>query len=111
MATYRYFVDCQPCGGRQAARLAHTVRPTDVRPYLVVYHQQRYEVPVGPLARTIGACGTCGEAGLLITIQIRARGYGRPAPRCGGACLNGKTSCDCQCGGRCHGAGVCRCAA
>ena len=30
--------------------------------------------------------------------------------KCGGACLGGKRSCDCQCGGFCHGAGTCRCA-
>jgi hypothetical protein len=29
--------------------------------------------------------------------------------KCGGACLNGKRSCDCQCRGRCHGAGTCQC--
>ena len=37
---------------------------------------------------------------------------GRTARRgkCGGACLGGKRSCDCQCGGLCHGAGRCQCA-
>jgi hypothetical protein len=29
--------------------------------------------------------------------------------QCGGACLNGKRSCNCQCKGQCHGAGRCGC--
>lgn len=29
--------------------------------------------------------------------------------QCNGKCLNGKHSCSCHCGGRCHGAGHCYC--
>lgn len=100
----RYYIDCATCGGRETAKMSSRA------PWVARYADQRIDIRVGPLARTMGACGTCGEVGRLISITMRAR-FGGPAPKCGGSCLNGKTSCDCRCNGRCHGAGACRCAA
>lgn len=40
------------------------------------------------------------------TIRIVDRGMGTDKP-CNGKCTSGKTSCDCRCKGRCHGAGRC----
>ncbi len=45
----------------------------------------------------------------LRVITMRKPKLHGEAPRCGGACINGKTSCDCRCNGRCHGAGQCFC--
>lgn len=78
---------------------------------LVRYRQYRAEVQVGPLAPALARCATCGTPATFATITVRVRFAGQAAPRCGGACLAGKRSCDCRCNGRCHGAGVCRCAA
>jgi hypothetical protein len=54
-------------------------------------------------------CSACHEAyPKMVQIKTRStRGGGKS--ECGGACLNGKTSCDCKCNGRCHGAGDCQC--
>jgi hypothetical protein len=38
---------------------------------------------------------------------VNRNGYGAQPKACGGACTSGKRSCDCRCGGRCHGAGRC----
>jgi hypothetical protein len=100
MSTARYFVEC--CDRAKAA-----VRPNG-DPIVTRHSDQRYQVGIGPLSRTMARCSSCGGSATLVTIRLKAR-YGRPAPKCGGACLNGKTNCDCRCGGRCHGAGVCRC--
>ena len=35
---------------------------------------------------------------------VRGEGH-----KCGSACLNGKRTCGCRCGGMCHGAGKCIC--
>lgn len=55
-------------------------------------------------------CQTCGAEGKVVSIKLRVNRKGNPRG-CSGACLNGKTSCDCKCQGLCHGAGECRCAA
>lgn len=102
MKNTRYYVEC--CGGRQNAKLSGR------DPFVVRYRDERYEVPVGPLAPVMGRCVVCLGTAALVTISVKAR-FGGVAPKCDGRCLNGKTSCDCQCNGRCHGAGECRCAA
>lgn len=40
------------------------------------------------------------------SITVVDRGMGTDKP-CNGKCTSGKSSCDCRCGGRCHGAGRC----
>lgn len=42
-------------------------------------------------------------------IEIVTRSGGAAPSACGGRCTSGKRSCDCKCGGRCHGAGRCYC--
>jgi hypothetical protein len=97
----RFYVEC--CERAKAAVGSDGLR------IIRRYRDQRIDVPVGPLCRLMGRCSSCGADALMVAIKVRVRFSGEAAPRCGGACLNGKTSCDCQCKGRCHGAGVCRC--
>lgn len=62
-------------------------------------------------------CTQCGQApapfgfGVAITtvrtIQTPKRHHNTET--CSGKCINGKHTCACQCGGRCHGAGTCYC--
>ncbi len=40
---------------------------------------------------------------------VTRNGFGSTPSACGGKCTSGKRSCDCKCGGRCHGAGKCYC--
>ena len=51
--------------------------------------------------------------GALVPLKLRVIKMRPPTAsskgRCGSACTNGKTSCDCPCMGRCHGAGKCYC--
>lgn len=52
----------------------------------------------------------------LVALKIRSIRLGHQATRggghqCDGRCLSGKRNCDCKCQGRCHGQGVCSCAA
>ena len=54
-------------------------------------------------------CPICAKPGTLVLIKLRAPAPGNARSRCGGSCLSGKISCDCQCMGRCHGAGTCKC--
>ena len=54
-------------------------------------------------------CPICAKPGILVLIKLRAPALGNARSRCGGSCLSGKISCDCQCMGRCHGAGTCKC--
>lgn len=66
-------------------------------------------------------CGTCGAPSVLRVIKLRApisaeKAAARAAKRaaknaerrvyCNGACLAGRISCDCFCGGMCHGAAL-----
>ncbi len=53
------------------------------------------------------ACAKCGVESRGRAIQMKPAGS--KAEECNGACLGGRYSCSCHCGGRCHGAGVCRC--
>jgi len=49
----------------------------------------------------------CGHAGPVREVEVRWT-PGKQTP-CNSACLNGRVSCDCRCGGRCHGKGYCLC--
>lgn len=42
----------------------------------------------------------------VTTPRLDSRRSVRP---CNGQCINGKTSCDCKCRGKCHGADTCYC--
>jgi hypothetical protein len=61
-----------------------------------------------------GFCSLCGTEGKLKQVDV-PRGNrtksGKPLERCTGKCLGGNPngSCECQCRGKCHGAGVCTC--
>jgi hypothetical protein len=55
-----------------------------------------------------GVCGKCGAAGVLGRVIVM-KPAGAKAEECNGACLSGRRSCSCHCGGRCHGAGTCLC--
>lgn len=101
----RTFADC-PVHGRVPAvkdrwtetRIVHGVRWP--REKSAVLASDRY---LGPDA--VVFCGTCD--GPASPVRIKVRGNGISEKPCGGACLNGRTSCDCRCGGLCHGAGAC----
>lgn len=54
-------------------------------------------------------CSICEAHAPMIAIDIRKPAPGKARSVCGGACLSGQRSCDCQCSGRCHGAGKCYC--
>lgn len=125
--TIRTYVDCPVCDSRQNA----DVRTLDVsfgptydnrndhweigRPdnkfqthYAVCANHDNadllaYGTMADKLARTVAS----GRLGKLVEIKLRkSAGSGRG---CGGACINGKISCDCPCEGRCHGANKCYC--
>lgn len=52
-------------------------------------------------------CGTCLAVAPIVYVK---NGHKRGAyGRCITSCLQGRSTCDCQCNGRCHGAGVCSC--
>ena len=73
--------------------------------------------PVAPKIKTdrgfefaVAQCSVCDAQGeTLRMIAMRTPKRGTTGSKCGGACLSGRVSCDCQCRGRCHGAGVCAC--
>ena len=94
------WIDCPACGTAKAGDFLDfdVERDAAGRPLL----------RDGKYRKTL-PCPTCKAPVRFRAITIRSRKPGRPAPRCGGACLNGKRSCDCQCNGRCHGASECRC--
>lgn len=50
--------------------------------------------------------GACPEINLR---RIDTPKTPKAGEQCNGKCLNGKHSCSCHCGGRCHGAGTCYC--
>jgi len=55
------------------------------------------------------ACADCSSRNpRMVSISTRNAKGGRKT-ECGGACLNGRVSCDCRCQGRCHGAEKCLC--
>lgn len=94
-----YYVDC--CGRAKATILHYG-------PLVTRHQQHRYEVAVGPLAPVMTRCPVCLGQAALVTIKVKQH-FGE-APGCDARCLNGKTTCDCRCKGRCHGAGQCLCA-
>lgn len=106
MKSERYYVEC--CGRAKAA----PAFPGSSSPLVLTYKQDRHSgVPCGPLAPWIGRCSACRAAARIVTVKVTVRWNKAEAPKCGGKCINGKLSCDCQCNGRCHGAKECLCAA
>lgn len=121
------WADCRACGPQLALlRCGAVVRPRLYGPW------DRFEGAQGPLnlarflpeeraeiidglARQVvkprgnwGCCGRCGTPAKLRMIRIPCAS-GRSLHKCSGACLGGRVSCECQCRGRCHGAGTCSC--
>ena len=70
----------------------------------------KYYLATSPDIYRKGTKVYCPEMdGEIETVLIKLRGNGGEGTRCGSACLAGKKTCDCKCGGQCHGAGVCNC--
>lgn len=93
---YHLWVDCPFCGA-QPPEYGERYTPYRARDI------NRYQ------EWTYAFCGAClVNMGRLRRIKIRDH-YRKDRSRCSGVCLNGKHSCDCRCGGRCHGAGECKC--
>lgn len=91
----RVFIDCQKC--------AKVTRPAEYGGWIVMPDR-------GYPCRVL--CADCGDIipwALVRKIKIRKKPNGGTPGHCGGACLSGKKSCDCLCGGFCHGAGECHC--
>lgn len=112
------WVDCASCGTPQTPAVLETVTKWrreffgGSTPYTVLVARELVEVRNDRAYSASGAwaaCGTCGVVGHLRTITDRHAVATGARTKCGGACLNGKTTCDCACNGRCHGAGVCYC--
>jgi len=99
MASVTTYSDCPTCNSSQAV---------DASPFLadVTKFSRRY-TGAGHIT-TCKVCRTTWVASSLRNVILRK---GPVSTReCDGACLNGKTSCNCKCNGRCHGAGNCYCA-
>lgn len=96
------WADCWRCGCRQVPTIATRGNDASI--------VARLEPGWSPNQRTrlLVACGTCDATVPAFTAEECARHASSPE-RCGGACLNGKRSCNCRCKGRCHGAGRCAC--
>lgn len=121
--TGRIWLDCPTCGAqppRTEAKIGHrwgTSFGGAVGRVEVTTHHARLEWLRLPYTKrngktgheTIprGACSKCGAT--VIGRVITMRPAGSKAEECNGACLSGRRSCSCHCGGRCHGAGVCSC--
>lgn len=96
--TGRYiYADCPTCGDG--------FDPTPVRGDLTVVCTGERGTPERAFFINCPMCG--GPAKLRFIARRKPRVAG--GSRCNAACLNGKRSCDCRCGGRCHGATVCQC--
>jgi hypothetical protein len=90
------YVDCRTCGGRQ-------VPETILVDRVILFGDRKGQ----PIQVSETRCSGCQGFDIRhVSIRVKANGN---RGKCGGACLNGKTNCDCRCNGRCHGAGVCSC--
>ena len=89
------FVECENHG--RARALVTTFRNRSVTPGFLA-----------PRKRTASmfVCEFCNELAPAITIKLRGNGSKRD--ECTVQCLEGKKSCDCKCGGFCHGLGTCQ---
>ncbi len=92
------YADCPTC---------HTSTAVDASPFLRdVTAFTRRLTGTGHIT-TCRDCHSTFVAPAVRNVTIRS---GKTSTRgCDGSCLNGKTSCNCNCRGRCHGAGVCYC--
>jgi hypothetical protein len=102
----RLYVDCPTHGPARPFTLTRTG-------YRLVYGvsvpRPLFDLPVASAGSVLRAalCPVCLAFVPARVVALRGSGgSGRP---CGGACTSGKTSCDCRCAGRCHGAGRCFC--
>ncbi len=124
--TGRVWLDCPTCGPvapRTESRTEHvrvnyfpgSTAPAEYREvtryrtrleWLRVPYTKRNGKP-GYEMRPRGACSKCGAVVLGRVVVMKPAGS--KTEECNGACLGGRRTCSCHCGGRCHGAGVCRC--
>jgi hypothetical protein len=92
------YADCPTCLSSQAV---------DASGYLADVTRFTRRLTGAGHITTCRACRTTFVAPTVRNVKIRR---GPVSSRgCDGACLNGKTSCNCRCKGRCHGAGECHC--
>lgn len=111
----RLFLDCPCCGTVQPAmrdagslhRVQH-VPAFAIRLAVIVY----WTDAKGKRRREMAARCGCGFWGRVRWIKsVGTDGKGKVGKDgiwyCSGACTGGRHSCDCRCGGACHGAGSC----
>lgn len=81
------YLDCRKCHRTTPARLpARAPEPGDLR--------------------TWARCPYCGEEGPIRLVERRWHDETDPGRQeCNSACLTGRVSCECRCGGLCHGRG------
>lgn len=92
-----YYVTCADHGTVEGAYPSYGYRDADGR-----HHNAWYAYcPEHPRA----------ERGEKLTPRIidRPSSHAGRHGTCDSRCLNGNRHCECQCGGRCHGAGACQC--
>ncbi len=121
--TGRVWLDCPACGAQPphltskvevvkdrgyagGERLCERTRYSARLEWLRVPYTKRNGRP-GFETRPRGACAKCGSIVLGRVVVLKPAGANHE--KCNGACLSGRSSCSCHCGGRCHGAGVCTC--
>lgn len=130
MTTTVQYVDC-PTTGTHDTTIGDgwdTLPTTDVLA-ATGWTERQLADPYSQKLRDIWLISRCPGCHALIRVQVNGRWVRVPGdqherrridivtgPRarqgkCGGHCLNGKRSCDCQCRGRCHGRGSCQCRA
>jgi hypothetical protein len=96
----RYWADCAKCGPGQLPQTYGARFPTRSV-------DARSIITRGYVAS--GACSKCGDEVALRTTKASCSHADKPREECGGACLGGKRTCSCRCGGKCHGLGICVC--
>lgn len=114
-----YWVDCATCGTKPAVTRPWRTAPEfggELLESLVLVH--RYGPwPEGSdearglcstILRGYAFCSGCTQPTKLRKVRV-PKSSSTKLHGCDGRCLNGKHSCECRCGGRCHGAGVCSC--
>ena len=112
MARVFYF-DCGTCGDGQDVKSGgeyfESVRTLGPRKG-ETYQAHRYFHRCGGCGTEIVISKGYAHTGLPMAREVNHTTHrnGRQT-ECSAACLNGKLVCDCQCKGRCHGAGTCSC--
>jgi len=99
MANFRpTYADCPTC---------HSSEAVDASAYLADVTKFTRRLTGAGHITTCRHCNTTFVAASIRTITLR---NGATSTRgCDGSCIHGKTSCNCRCQGRCHGAGACYC--